>query len=149
MPKPKRSIQAVAEETLTPPDLLPPSQKIARVKSAAGNNLYNLELPAASADSSEQFTTVLAELSSKFRSTIWMKRGNYVIVDTSALADRGNKLAGEIVNIVRDEKRWRKMAYWPKEFEKEKQETYGGESSDEEDEYRGPQMPPSDDEGEE
>ena len=140
MPKPKRNIQAVAEETLTPPDGLPQGQKIARVKSAAGNNLYNLELPAD--HEGEAFSTILAELPSKFRSTIWIKRGNFVVVDATALADRGNKLGGEIVNIVRDEKRWRKMKYWPKEFEKDKQEMYGGESDEEEDE--GPKMPTDD-----
>ncbi|KAF7193854.1 S1-like domain-containing protein [Pseudocercospora fuligena] len=140
MPKPKRNIQAVAEETLTPPDDLPQGQKIARVKSAAGNNLYNLELPGD--HEGEAFSTILAELPSKFRSTIWIKRGNFVVVDATALADRGNKLGGEIVNIVRDEKRWRKMKYWPKEFEKSKQEVYGGESDEEEDE--GPKMPTDD-----
>jgi hypothetical protein len=44
--------------------------------------------------------------------TVWIKRGSFVVVDTSAMADRENKLDGEIVNIVRDEKAWRKMAYW-------------------------------------
>jgi probable RNA-binding protein EIF1AD len=43
---------------------------------------------------------------------VWIKRGSFVVVDTSALADRENKLDGEIVNVVRDEKDWRKMAYW-------------------------------------
>ncbi|USW57161.1 Putative translation initiation factor 1A (eIF-1A), RNA-binding domain, S1, IF1 type [Septoria linicola] len=136
MPKPKRNIQAVAEETLTPPASLSASQKIARVKSAAGKNLYTLELPSGEA--------LLAELDAKFRSTIWMKRGGYVLVDTEALAERGNKLGGEIVNIVGDEKAWRKMPYWPREFAA-KQSSYV-EDSDDEDE--GPQMPPSDSENE-
>lgn len=41
-----------------------------------------------------------------------MKRGSYVLVDFDALQDRDNKLKGEIVNIVRDERQWRKQAYW-------------------------------------
>lgn len=136
MPKPKRNIQAVAEDTLSPPDVLQPGQKIARVKNAAGNNLYHLELPAGE--------VLLAELPSKFRSTIWIKRGSFVLVDTSSMADRDNKLGGEIVNLVGDEKAWRKASFWPKEFEAKKS-TYTADSDEEDD---GPQFPPSDDESE-
>lgn len=135
MPKPKRNIQAVADETTTPPESLPAGQKIARVKSAAGNNLYNLELPAGEA--------LLAELPARFRSTIWIKRGSYVLVDTAALADRGNKLGGEIVNIVRDERAWRKKAFWPAEYAAKKS-TYQENSDSEEAPNR--DMPPSDSE---
>ncbi|KAK4544443.1 hypothetical protein LTR36_004334 [Oleoguttula mirabilis] len=134
MPKPKRNIDAVAQETLTPPDRLSQTQSIARLKQAAGNNLYQLELPSGK--------TVLAELHQKFRSTIWLKRGSYVLVDTAALADRDNKIGGEIVNVVGDEKTWRKESYWPAEFAS-KRSAYDDESDDE-----GPQMPPSDDEEE-
>ncbi|WPH04417.1 S1-like domain-containing protein [Acrodontium crateriforme] len=134
MPKPKRNINAVAEDTLTPPASLPETQTIARLKQAAGKNLYHLELP--------DGETILAELPSKFRSTIWLKRGSYVVVDAAALADRDNKLKGEIVNIVGDEKAWRKMPYWPAEFTANKS-VYEEDSEDE-----GPQMPPSDSEEE-
>jgi probable RNA-binding protein EIF1AD len=104
MPRPKRNLHATVEDTLTPPDVLSEGQSIAQITKAAGNNLYNAELPGGKA--------VLAELEAKFRSTIWIKRGSYVVVDTSTLADRDNKLDGEIVNVVRDEKQWRKMSYW-------------------------------------
>ncbi|KAK5121446.1 hypothetical protein LTR85_005279 [Meristemomyces frigidus] len=134
MPKPRRNIDAVAQETLTPPDQLSQTQSIARLKQAAGNNLYQLELPSGK--------TVLAELHQKFRSTIWLKRGSYVLVDTAALADRDNKIGGEIINVVGDEKAWRKESYWPAEFAAKKS-SYDEESDDE-----GPQMPPSDDEEE-
>tara|TARA_R110002003_G_scaffold267_5_gene17921 strand:- start:6855 stop:7211 length:357 start_codon:yes stop_codon:yes gene_type:complete len=104
MPRPKRNLLATIDSTVTPPDVLPHSHVIARITTAAGNNLYNAELPGGK--------PILAELEAKFRSTVWIKRGSYVLVDTSALADRENKLDGEIVNVVRDEKAWRKMAYW-------------------------------------
>jgi probable RNA-binding protein EIF1AD len=130
MPKPKRNINAVAEETLNPPSELGPNEQIARVKQGAGKNLYHLELP--------DGQPLLAELPSKFRSTIWMKRGSYVLVDNTALADRENKLGGEIVNLVGDEKAWRKMAWWPKEFPAKKT-GYGSDDSEDD----GPQMPPS------
>ncbi|KAK5117336.1 hypothetical protein LTR62_005953 [Meristemomyces frigidus] len=135
MPKPKRNIDAVARETMTPPSVLPDQHQIAQLKQGEGKNLYHVELP--------DKQTVLAELNQKFRSTIWLKRGCYVVVDTAALADRENKLGGEIVNVVGDEKAWRKMAYWPTSFVS-KRLNYGDDSEDE-----GPQMPPSDDDEDE
>lgn len=104
MPPPRRKVLATAEETLVPPDELSPGQEIARVIKATGNNIYSVEFPSKK--------IVLVELPSKFRSTIWMKRGSFVVVDTNALDNRDNKLEGEIVNIVRDEKAWRKTSYW-------------------------------------
>jgi probable RNA-binding protein EIF1AD len=157
MPKPKRNLHAIDQETTTPPDALTATQAIARVHSAAGNNLYRLELPSSSASPSEStsdpanaspsLTTVLAELPLRFRHTIWIKRGMYVLVDTEAMAARDNKLGGEIVNIVREEKEWRKMAYWPKEFPVGRAYVTGGDDdSSSEEEDRGPQMPESEDE---
>ncbi|RMJ28760.1 factor eIF1A-like protein [Aspergillus sp. HF37] len=111
MAPPRRKVLATAEETLTPPDQLSEGQRIARVIKATGNNVYQVELPSKE--------SVLVELPARFRSTIWMRRGSYVLIDTTAIQDRDNKLAGEIVNIVRDEKEWRKAPYWPKEFGKQ------------------------------
>ena len=85
--------------------MLGEGQAIARVKKAEGNNLYSVELPL-------RKESLLVELPSRFRSQIWIKRGGYVVVDTSAFAERDNKLDGEIINVVRDEKHWRKQAYW-------------------------------------
>lgn len=65
-----------------------------------------------------------------------------MLVDTSALADRSNKLGGEIVTYVGDEREWRKMSWWPKEFPA-KRVDYGDDDSD-----SGPKMPPSDSEDE-
>ncbi|KAF2871734.1 putative S1-like domain-containing protein [Massariosphaeria phaeospora] len=132
MPRPKRDLLATVEETLTPPTTLPETQTIARVTKAAGNNLYNAEAPGGKA--------VLVELEAKFRSKIWIKRGSYVVVDAEGLAERENKLDGEIVNVVRDEKQWRKMSYWPKEFVKKS--SYD-DDSDEEESTVG-KMPPAD-----
>jgi len=125
-------VLATIGSTITPPDALSPNHVIARITKAEGKNIYAAELP--------DGKPVLAELEARFRSTVWIKRGSYVVVDTSALADRENKLDGEIVNVVRDEKAWRKMAYWPKEFVKKS--TYV-EDSDEEESTVG-KMPPTD-----
>ncbi|MCJ1252383.1 hypothetical protein MMC24_000189 [Lignoscripta atroalba] len=122
MAKPKRHLLATAEETSNPPVSLKEGEAIARVVRGEGKNLYVVEQP----DNKK----LLVELPSRFRSTIWMKRGGFVLVDTTAFEDRENKLDGEIVNIVRDDKQWRKQAYWPSEFVK--QSTYPDDSDEEE-----------------
>ena len=104
MGPPRRKVLATAEETLTPPDGLPDTHHIARAIKATGNNIYLIELP-----NKEQ---MLVELPARFRSTIWIKRGSYLVVDTKAQEERDNKIGGEIVNIVRDEKAWRKAPFW-------------------------------------
>lgn len=104
MGAPKRKVLATAEETLVPPDELPEGQLIARVIKGTGNNLYSVELPSK--------TTILVLLPPRFRSTFWMKRGSYVVVDTKTVEGRESKLGGEIVNVVMDEKAWRKAPFW-------------------------------------
>lgn len=104
MGRPKRNILATAEETSSPPASLEQGQAIACVLKTEGNNLYSVDLP--------DRTRLLVELPARFRSTIWIKRGGYVVIDTTAFEDRANKLKGEIINVVRDEKLWRKQGYW-------------------------------------
>lgn len=105
MPRPKRNFLATAEETSTPPTALGNGHEIARVQKAEGKNLYIVQVP-------DQVEPLLVELPSRFRSQIWIKRGGFVVIDRSAFENRENKLDGEIVNVVRDEKRWRKQPYW-------------------------------------
>lgn len=132
MARPKRHLLATAAETSSPPAVLDQGSSIALVKRAEGNNLYSVELPLGK-------EPLLVELPSRFRSQIWIKRGGYVVVNTMAFDDRENKLGGEIVNVVRDEKQWRKQAYWPPEFVKKP--TYLDDSED--DESRAGKMPPT------
>lgn len=105
MPRPKRNFLATAEETSTPPTSLGNRHEIAQVQKAEGKNLYTVQVP-------ERAEPLLVELPSRFRSQIWIKRGGFVVIDRSAFEDRDNKLDGEIVNVVRDEKQWRKQPYW-------------------------------------
>ncbi|KAM7211803.1 hypothetical protein V8F06_012809 [Rhypophila decipiens] len=120
MGKPKRSnVLAVAEESMTPPDELTATQSLARVVKAEGNSLYTCALP--------DTKPILVE-QPRFRNTMWIRRGGYVLVDLA-------RVVGEIVNVVRDEKQ-------PKEFAKN---TY--DDSEDEDSTVG-KMPPSDSEEE-
>ena len=105
MGKPKRTLLATAEETETPPISLKASESIARIRQAEGNSIYSVDLPGVKGP-------ILVEMPSQFRSQIWVRRGGFVVVDIAALEDRSNKLGGEIANVVREEKRWRKMSYW-------------------------------------
>ncbi|KAI1119605.1 hypothetical protein F5Y14DRAFT_446139 [Nemania sp. NC0429] len=132
MGRPKRDIRAAAEESTTPPDDLSPSQQVARVIKAEGNSLYSCLLP------SQQ--TVLVELAARFRNTIWIKRGGYVVVDLSHPEEKRGKVDGEIANVVHEEKEWRKKSYW-QEFAKA---TVDDDVEDEESTVG--RMPPSDSE---
>jgi probable RNA-binding protein EIF1AD len=104
MGRPKRNVFAAAEETSTPPSALTATQSIARVIKAEGNSLYSCTLP--------DKKTVLVELLPRFRNTIWIKRGGYVVIDSKEAGARENKIDGEIINVVRDEHIWRKELYW-------------------------------------
>ncbi|KAI5868290.1 nucleic acid-binding protein [Durotheca rogersii] len=108
MGRPKRDVRAVAEATTTPPDQLAPSQSLARVVKAEGSNHYACALP--------DQRSVLVELPARFRNTIWVRRGGYVLVELIPSDARNGKVEGEIVNVVRDEKAWRKQSYWPAAF---------------------------------
>ncbi|ORY62894.1 uncharacterized protein BCR38DRAFT_345447 [Pseudomassariella vexata] len=134
MGRPKRDIRAAAEESTTPPDELAANQSLARVIKAEGNSLYSCSLP----DS----RTVLVELAARFRSTIWIRRAGYVLVDLTPIKEVKGKVEGEIVNVVREEREWRKKSYWPKEFTKTTH--YDEEDSD----SNVGKMPPSDSEEE-
>lgn len=104
MGPPRRKVLATAEETMIPPDELADTHQIVRAIKATGNNIYLIEQP--------DKTQMLVELPARFRSTIWIKRGSYVVIDTKAQEERDNKIGGEIINIVRDEKAWRKAHFW-------------------------------------
>jgi translation initiation factor IF-1 len=85
-----------------PPSQLSESQYIARIAKPHGNSLYTVEL----ASKSE----LLVELPIRFRNAIWVRRGGYVVVETDGFSE--GKVKGEIFEVVRDEKPWRKMNYW-------------------------------------
>jgi probable RNA-binding protein EIF1AD len=94
----KHHLQASNE----PPDELKPTQHIARISKLHGNSIYTVELPSKS--------ELLVELPMKFRNAVWVRRGGFVLIETEGHTD--GKVNGEIVDVVRDEKVWRKLDYW-------------------------------------
>ena len=104
MGKPRRNFLATAADTVNPPNSIEDNHVIAQIQKAEGNNLYTVK--------TSNGEGLLVELPARFRSQIWVKRGSFVVIDTSAFQGRSNKLGGEIANIIRDEKQWRKQGYW-------------------------------------
>ncbi|KAI0847564.1 nucleic acid-binding protein [Daldinia vernicosa] len=134
MARPRRELRAAVEESTTPPDQLTKAQSLARVIKAEGNHLYTCSLP--------NQRTILVELAARFRNTIWIRRGGFVLVQLTPPEERKGKVEGEIVNVVGIEKEWRKQSYWPKEFAR-----FTYEDDEDEDSTVG-KMPPSDSEDE-
>jgi probable RNA-binding protein EIF1AD len=104
MGRPKRNVLAAAEESLTPPGALEAHQSLARVVKSEGNNFWSCELP--------NGKPILLELAQRFRNTIWIKRGGYVLAERYQESLENTRAEGEIINVVRDEKMWRKQPYW-------------------------------------
>ena len=89
---------------MSPPSALEPSQALVRVVKPEGNNLYTCELP--------NKKPILLELAQRFRNTIWIRRGGIVLAERYSDNSEETRAVGEIVNVVRDEKLWRKQSYW-------------------------------------
>lgn len=85
-----------------PPIELGESQYIARVTKLHGNSLYTVGLPSK--------IELLVELPMRFRNAVWVRRGGYVLIETKGLTER--KVNGDIMEVILDEKEWKKMSYW-------------------------------------
>ncbi len=107
MGRTNRGVLAASDETLTPPAALAANQSLVRVIKPEGNNLFLCALPG-----SDNKTTIVLELAQKFRNTIWIKRGGFALAERYEAGATDTRAQGEIINIVRGEKEWRKRPYW-------------------------------------
>ncbi|KOC71333.1 putative RNA-binding protein EIF1AD [Habropoda laboriosa] len=84
------------------------SQSIVRIVESRGNNLHEVEDP-----NGDQY---LVSMPTKFRRNIWVKRGDFVLVEPIT---EGDKVKAEIVKILtREHKRWyREQNCWPQVFD--------------------------------
>ncbi|ORX47845.1 nucleic acid-binding protein [Piromyces finnis] len=98
----------IANNILNEMPELKESQVIMRSLGPKGKNLHEAELP--------DGTVTLVTLPPKFRNLVWIKRGNYVIVEPST--ERKNKLFGDIEFILFPEhiKHLKAEGKWPEEF---------------------------------
>lgn len=84
-----------------------PNQQIVKILGSRGNNLHEAETP----DGSKY----LVSMPSKFRKSVWIKRGDFVIVDP---IEEGNKVCAEIVYILYSKqiKYLKSEGLWPETF---------------------------------
>ncbi|KAJ8720526.1 hypothetical protein PYW08_005991 [Mythimna loreyi] len=88
------------------------NQSIVKVLRSKGNNLHEITTP-----TGEEY---LVSMPTKFRKNIWVKRGDYILVEP---IPEGDKVKGEIVKIMNKEsiKHYKESNVWPKEFEDKKE----------------------------
>ncbi|CAF1406434.1 unnamed protein product [Adineta ricciae] len=98
----------VVNEALQRYELPDEKHYIVKIIAPRGNNLHEVVTPNGS--------TFLVSMPTKFRNTIFIKRGDYVLVED---IEEGDKVKAEIVQILlRDNIKYiRSQNCWPKEFE--------------------------------
>lgn len=142
-------------------DYEPPTenQQIVRVIGSRGNNLHEVEAPEplarptgtdADRDQSAAADTFLVSMPTKFRKNIWIKRGDFVIVEPIS---EGKKVRGEIARILLPHTvhEFKKLGIWPAKFTKQEPHTASltkehsksdDDSDDDDDLFRNPNRPP-------
>ncbi|GFU08265.1 probable RNA-binding protein EIF1AD, partial [Nephila pilipes] len=113
----------VVDAVLNCYDIPSNEQKIVKVIRSCGNNLHEVVTP------TEE--TFLASMPTKFRNYLWIRRGDFVVVDP---IKEGGKVKGEIVQILLKEqiKYFIDQGVWPdsKEFSVPRIQKSENESSD-------------------
>lgn len=106
------------------------NQTIARIIQPKGNNLHEVE---SEKDSEESF---LASMPTKFRRNVWVKRGDFVLIEP---IEEGDKVKAEIVRVLTPEhvKEYTKANIWPKKFSW-KRDHSENEEENSEDEFQNP-----------
>lgn len=89
------------------------NQKVARIVQPKGNNLHEVE-----AEDGEE--TFLATMPTKFRRNVWVKRGDFVLIEP---IEEGDKVKAEIIRVLTPEhvKEYTKANVWPKKFTKKRE----------------------------
>jgi len=104
--KKKHVVKEALEDFFIPKE----NQSIVKVLCSKGNNLHEVQTSIG-----EQF---LVSMPTKFRKNIWIKRGDYVVVEP---IEEGDKVKGEIVSLLFKEqvKHIKSEGLWPQGFEEE------------------------------
>ncbi|KAJ3007102.1 putative RNA-binding protein eif1ad [Thoreauomyces humboldtii] len=111
----KQTSQQHLEELPLP---VPGSSVVAKIVNNRGGGNYDVRLPTTQPDHS-----VTVSLPAKFKKLIWVKRGNYVIVELVPEVDENdpspNRVVGEITHILHTDqiKNIRNEGLWPSEFD--------------------------------
>ncbi|XP_068144941.1 probable RNA-binding protein EIF1AD [Drosophila tropicalis] len=99
-------------------------QQIVRVIASRGNNLHEVETP--------EEDTFLVSMPCKFRKNLWVKRGDFILVEP---IEEGDKVKAEICKVLTTDhvKEYTKAGIWPALFAKKKEEEEKPDHSDSED----------------
>ncbi|XP_021199457.2 probable RNA-binding protein EIF1AD [Helicoverpa armigera] len=94
------------------------NQSIVKVLKSKGNNLHEITTP-----TGEEY---LVSMPTKFRKNIWVKRGDYILVEP---IPEGDKVKAEIVKIMNKDsiKYYKENNVWPKEFDEKKETSADGD----------------------
>ncbi|KOB67465.1 Translation initiation factor 1a [Operophtera brumata] len=89
------------------------NQSVVKVLKSKGNNLHEV-----CTSTGEEY---LVSMPTKFRKNIWVKRGDYILVEPIA---EGDKVKAEIVKIMNKDsiKYYKENNVWPKQFEDDKED---------------------------
>ncbi|OWF36609.1 probable RNA-binding protein EIF1AD [Mizuhopecten yessoensis] len=122
--KRKHVTKEVLDDFILPED----GQQIVKVTAGKGNNLHEVE--------SQNQDKFLVSMPTKFRKNVWIKRGDFVLVQP---IEEGDKVKAEIVTILYKEqiKYIKSEGLWPAVFESEETKSNSMISDD--------LLPPSDD----
>lgn len=120
--KRKHVMKEMQTDDFDPPG---PSQQIVRILGSRGNNLHEVEsadtTPPVNGNTANEGEAelnsdrFLVSMPTKFRKNVWVKRGDFVIVEP---IDEGDKVKAEIVRILTQQhiKEFTKDGIWPEKF---------------------------------
>lgn len=105
--KRKHVLLEVLQDDFSPPN---ENQQIVRVLNSRGNNLHEVQ--------TTDKSVFLVSMPTKFRKNVWVKRGDYILVEA---IPEGVKVKAEMVRILTNEhvKYFKKENLWPQEFSTE------------------------------
>lgn len=103
--KRKHVLLEVLQDDYSPPN---ENQQIVRIVNNRGNNLHEVE--------AMDKSTFLVSMPTKFRRNLWVKRGDFVLVEPIV---EGDKVKAEIARILSTDhiKYLKRQGDWPKEFD--------------------------------
>lgn len=153
MGRPNKAVQRLLASVGEPQDELKSSEVIGQLTKGLGNSQHEFLIPQSqysklvahfNRESKEKITesdrTIVVLMPPKFRNTVFVKRGGLVVVDLyepNEIDPKQEHILGDISNIVRNQKDWQKMAYFPVEFKEEEKKNpwdFDGLSDEEEEE---------------
>lgn len=104
--KRRHVMRGVLSEELEPPK---ENQEIVKIRASMGNNLHEIETSSGE--------TYLISMPTKFRKNVWVKRGDFVLVEPIA---EGDKVRAEMVRAVTSDyiRYLRENNLWPTGFDK-------------------------------